>query len=76
MFTLQGHGLIMNVMSCPRIMAAMLTLQCAAAPLLAQAQIGNAPEPGKAWLAGVISVVLICAVLVGSFKPSKRGHQD
>ena len=57
-------------------MVAIPALLCVAAPLLAQTQIGNAPEPGKPWAAGAISVLLVVAVLIGSFKPSKRGHQD
>ena len=66
----------MNVMYCPRIMVATLALLCVAAPLLAQQQIGKPPGPGKPWLVGVIWALLVIAVLVGSFKPSKRGHQD
>ncbi len=59
-----------------RLISTAVTLLAAAAPVWAQQKIGKAPDPDKPWLVVVVSAVLLIVVLVGSFKPSKRGHRD
>ncbi len=57
-------------------LAAAVVVFTLSAPAWAQAQpVPSLPE-GDGWVAMVISIVLLLAVLVASFMSAKRGHQD
>ena len=57
-----------------RSVVALLALLLMASPALAQ-PVPQAPK-GSGWIAMVMSIVILVAVLVASFMSSKRGHQD
>lgn len=64
-----------------RVFGAVGGLVLIAAPAAAQAQRLLPPEnkdgiDGRAWISGLVLLVVLAMVLFGAFLKTKRGHQD